>query len=595
MIGKIRLGTWRIFFFLSMMSLFCSQAFAGALTGEIDKIQGSTEDEFVYTLTASGKTDDEPQFPHIPGLTVEQTGKASNFSLINGSMSREVEYRFTIVPEKAGSYTIPSITLKVDGQKFSTLPITFKVTGDAADQAGTQANKDADIFLERSLNKQSAYVGEPIISTVRLYHRVPLLQANAKPADITGVKRIPIEGEKAYQRAINGQQYRVIEMKEVLVPNEAGTKDIEPFAVTAIIAAGHPARPRGPESLFDNMFSRGRQMKKNVRSNAVKLEVKALPKQGRTADFSGLVGEFTFDADLSAHEIKAGDTVTLTMNISGNSYTDGLKPPRVTLDPSIKVYADKPISQESITESGVQSTRTIKFALVPEQPGEFTISPLKLEVFNTAKGAYETLEAKISPLKVTGAAVNAAAPSAPTRPSAQKDVKAVGEDVLPLHAIPADVHSQVLSTRDYVLASFGILGSAVFFLSGWLRQRLLATSSQRQKRRRKDKALMQLQRRIKAATPHEASSITILGLALKEYIGTKAECRGESLTPKEAVAVLARVGVGEKIQKQTHEWFTRLERFEYGGQTLAPEQWQSLTLEAQQLAEGMQKEWRPNS
>lgn len=594
MIGKVRLGARTFFLFLCVANVFCSQAFAGTLTGEIDKIQGSMEDEFVYTLTASGKAGDEPQFPQIPGLNVEQTGKASNFSLINGAMSREVEYRFTIVPEKPGTYTIPSISLKVDGQKIATLPITIKVTGEAAPQAGTQANKDADIFLERSLSKQSAYVGEPIISTVRLYHRVPLLQANAKPTDIPGVKRIPIEGEKTYQKALNGQQYRVIEMKEVLVPNDAGTKEIEPFAVTAIIsAASQPTRRGGPESLFENMFNRGRQMKKNVRSNEVKLQVKPLPKEGRTSDFSGLVGEFSFGADLSAHEIKAGDTVTLTMNISGNSYTDGLKPPHVTIDPSIKVYADKPISQETINEAGVQSSRTIKFALVPEQPGEFTIPPLKLEIFNTAKGAYETLEVKLPPLKVTGAAVGAAASTTP-KTSTRKDVKAVGEDLLPLHSL-VDARAQTLSIRDYVLGLVGVLCGVAFFLGGWARQRLLATSSQRQKRRRKDKALTQLQRRIKAAAPSDEASVATLGLALKEYIGTKAECRGESLTPKEAVAVLASGGVGESIQKQTHEWFTRLERFEYGGQTPAPEQWQSLTLEAQQLAEGMQKEWRSSN
>lgn len=598
MIGKTRLkytAFKRGLLILGGALLFCVQALAGTLTGEIDKIQGSVEDEFVYTLTASGKVDGEPKFPNVPGLTVEQTGKASNFSLINGAMSREVEYRFTIIPEKPGSYTIPSLTMKIDGKNVSTLPITFKVAGESsAPQPGTQVHKNADVFIERTLSKETAYVGEPIISTIRLYHRVPLLQANAKPTDISGMKRIPVEGEKTYQKAINGQQYRVIEMKEVLVPNEPGNREIEPFAVAAIVSDPQPTRTPRPDSLFDSVFSRGRQMKKNVRSNMAQLQVKALPKEGRTSHFSGLVGEFAFNADLSTQEVKAGDTVTLTLNVGGNNYTDGLKTPNVELDPSIKVYADKPVSQEHVTETGVQSSRTIKFALVPDKPGEFQIPPVQLEVFNTAKGAYETLVAKIPPLKVKGTAGTSATPPQSTT-AAQKDVKAVGEDLLPIRSIPAGLGAQTLSTRDYMWGFGAIFFAAVFAAGSWTRARLVATSSQRQKRRRKDKALDAFQRRLKHASPKDAASVTTLGLALKEFIGTKAECRGESLTPKEAVAVLQRVGVGEKIQKDTHEWFTRLERFEYGGQTPEPEQWQSLTQEAKKLAEGMQKEWRAHT
>lgn len=598
MIGNTRLKYSALksgLLFLIGMMLLCAQAFAGTLTGEIDKIDGSMEDEFVYTLTASGKVDGEPKFPNIPGLTVEQTGKASNFSLINGAMSREVEYRFTIVPEKPGSYTIPSLTMKVDGKNISTLPITFKVAGESpVPQAGTPASKGADVFIERTLSKETAYVGEPIISTIRLYHRVPLLQANAKPADISGVKRIPVEGEKNYQKTINGQPYRVIEMKEVLVPNEPGNREIEPFSVTAIVSDPQPMRMPRPDSLFDSVFNRGRQMKKNVRSNVAKLQVKSLPKEGRTSLFSGLVGEFAFSADLSAQEVKAGDTITLTLNVSGNSYTDGLKTPNLELDPSIKVYADKPVSQENVTEAGVQSSRIIKFALVPEKPGEFQIPPVKLEVFNTAKGAYEILEAKIPSLQVTGTAVAGASPTPPMT-TAQKDVKPVGEDLLPIRSIPAGVGPQTLSTRDYLWGLGAILCGAVFAAGSWFRSRLLATSSLRQKRRRKDKAFDAFQRRVKQANSKDTGSVATLGLALKEFIGTKAECRGESLTPKEAVAVLKRVGVGEKIQKDTQDWFTRLERFEYGGQSPEPEQWQSLTQEAQKLAEGMQKEWRAHS
>ena len=122
-----------------LLYLWCcaSAALAGTVTGELDKPEGSVEDQFTYTLAVQGSADGEPAFPEVPGLSIRQAGTSQSVSTINGRMSREVQYQFVIIPEKEGTYTIPPVVMTVDGKKQQTLPIEFRVTAAGTSHCST--------------------------------------------------------------------------------------------------------------------------------------------------------------------------------------------------------------------------------------------------------------------------------------------------------------------------------------------------------------------------------------------------------------------------------------------------------------------------
>ena len=69
--------------------------------------------------------------PGLPDFQVVNTGRAQNFTWINGQASGSVIYSYALTPLKEGTFTIPPIHLENSGAQ--TQPLTLQVVkGDAA-------------------------------------------------------------------------------------------------------------------------------------------------------------------------------------------------------------------------------------------------------------------------------------------------------------------------------------------------------------------------------------------------------------------------------------------------------------------------------
>src|SRR5690606_23323967 len=147
-----------------------------------------------------------------------------------------------------------------------------------------------------------------------------------------------IKDQKNYYKVIKGQRYRVIEMNEVLVPLKHGRLSINPVVLKVRIPAPDEPKRRRRRSLFDdpffdNVFGGRRVVQRTVRSEALTVNVKPLPKKPKT--FSGLVGSFELNADLSKAELATSDTATLSIVISGQGVIESMADLELKLDPKI--------------------------------------------------------------------------------------------------------------------------------------------------------------------------------------------------------------------------------------------------------------------
>ena len=135
------IGRWGI---LLWAVLLAGPLWAGSLTGELDKAVGTVEDQYVYTLTATGEVEGNPVFPEVDGLEIESAGTSTNVSWINGRKSSEVAYNWLITPTREGTFAIPALQLKVDSVLQQTLPLRLEVGKAKAPTAGISP----PIFLE---------------------------------------------------------------------------------------------------------------------------------------------------------------------------------------------------------------------------------------------------------------------------------------------------------------------------------------------------------------------------------------------------------------------------------------------------------------
>jgi hypothetical protein len=193
-------------------------------------------------------------------------------------------------------------------------------------------------------------------------------------------------------------------MDEVLIPLKPGNLTVPQFGINAswVQEAKRPDRRR-PHSVFDlfqhGMFNMGEEVSRKLLSEAASLYVKPLPNP-KPANFSDIVGAFTLKSSVSDSEITAGDTVTITIELSGQGALDRMQEFKVSV-PGARVYDDKPELVEKIQPgAGLVSTKRFKFAVVPQQPGNLNLGRVNLLAFNPYTERYEKLTANFGTILV---------------------------------------------------------------------------------------------------------------------------------------------------------------------------------------------------
>ncbi len=553
---------------LVILMAFARTAFAGMLTGELDKPEGSVEDQFIYTLAVQGSADGEPAFPEVPGLSIRQAGTSQSVSIINGRMSREVQYQYVIVAEKEGTYTIPPVVMKVDGKKEQTLPIEFRVV---AAGTGPQGRADRPIFIERLVAKNKVYVGEAVPSSIRVYSRVRILGAQPDFRYPDGFQVKKIDGEKNYTKVVDGQEFNVTEINTILIPTKEGRFEV-PAAGLEVRFIDSTKPRRSPRSLLEDFWGQqGNATEKNFRSAPTSLEVLPLPVAGRRGDFSGLVGEFSGRAELSTRAVKVGETATLTLTIAGKGATSGMADPELGLGDRAKIYKDKPQSEDNFdAEAGVLGQRVFKIAIVPTAPGELPLGTLKIQYFNTTVGQYQDMLIDLGNLSVTG---SSAAPSPPPAlaPPAQEnksvpapappaEVKSLAQDLLEPHPVDRLLKKQTIQAVDGISAGVLLLGSLGFLAWGGRRAWIRRLGGQHEQRKRADRALKAASKQLQEARLllDQKDIQAAVGLAqssIRQYMGDKFSIKGSALTLRDLEQQLLQHGLsGPTVEEMRLVW-----------------------------------------
>jgi len=405
-----------------------------------------------YELSGDGKNFEAPNFVNFEIISGPFHSTSSSIQIINGSASKTttLTYSYYLRALKEGEFTIPAATITVNKKKVksTTTTVTVSKSSNVASGGSGSASVGDEVFLEATPNKKTAYLGEQIMLTYKIYYNIPISNLSiSKAPSYSGfwTKDVTDNNGVLQQSSIvkNGQQYHVATIQEiVLIPQKAGTLTIDPLDITCVAQIRTERQRQQGYDPFENFFgdvmgTSYTNVKKDMKSQPIDIEVKALPMSEKPASFTGAVGQFTFSSRIDKTEMKSNDAFTITYTVSGKGNIDLLDIPRPVFPPDFEVYDPKITTNAKNNSYGISGTKTAEYVVIPRVSGDFTINPMEFSYFDPAKSKYTTLTSDGYELHVERSANEGS--TGIIYAGGQEAIKVVGNDITHIKAI-ADLH-----------------------------------------------------------------------------------------------------------------------------------------------------------
>jgi len=516
------------------------------------------------TVTSSGGDATIDTAP-IQDFRVVSSGSSSNIQIINGQMSRNLSYAYTLVPLKTGPLAIPPLTVVVDGTSYQTRGIQVTVSRQPQGEKRSES-----VFVDGTVSDRQPFEGEQIIYTFRLFHQVQVSNARLQRPSFSGFTAKEIEGPKSYRKIVGGKQYEVSEVRYVLIPLTAGERTIEPASLQCRVPKPRQRRRRsGFDSFFDDsFFGRGNVEARVFQTEPIPVRVKPLPLRIDKEPFSGLVGDFTITAQLENDTLKVGDSTTLSVVIEGTGNIVDAEEPVVSVPDAFKVYKDSPEEEIHLTETGYSGKKVFRIALVPMKAGEYHLPPIRLGYFDNSEETHRMGTTRSLALRVLPSdekeelSIFTGPAAAPERSVPKRQVTLIGRDILPLsEGLDALRHREPMSLHLFLIL---LIGPAAAYL--------LVIGLRAITRKGTDPATQMAARA--AAALKEADSedsdlfLTHLYRALVSTVLSKAGVNGESLTYAEVKEILRVQGYAEAIGKEAARLLEQIESAKFSGTSM---------------------------
>ncbi len=361
--------------------------------------------------------------PDITGFRIlsgPSQSSSTSMQMINGktTVSESFSYTFVLQATEEGSFTIDPAAITIDGETYQSNPLTVKVrkgsTSPSSSASPSQPNEPRasgrDLFIRATASTLNPYQGEQVIISYNLYTRVSVNQYSIDrlPA-YRGFwsENITAQGQpQTRTQVIDGQTYQVAEIYRVAVfPQRSGELTVDPLQSELVVSL--PSQRR--RSLIDEFFSGspfgGRQARQTVESNALTLNVKALPSQNKPASFSGMVGtDFEVNASVNQTELNVNDAANLTITVEGRGNMRMLETPSLNFPANLEVFDPNISDNIRNSSSGVRGSRSFDYVLIPRTGGEFVIPESAFVYFDPQTERYVRKSIPEFVLQVSGEA-----------------------------------------------------------------------------------------------------------------------------------------------------------------------------------------------
>ncbi len=541
-----------------------------------------------YRIDVVGRAADHPPaVPAVEGLRFTFAGQNQSTQFDFNTLTKTVtsSYVYSVEATRAGRFVIPGSEVQIGGGVLRTLPVTLTATGEAPG-----AGNNRSVFVELTIAKKTAYLGETIPVEVRTYFGMNVPAQLTPDLELNGegfsVQKFTPQKDTGTPVAVEGTNYRVAEARSAITGLKVGTLSVGPVEVDPYVQLPRPRQRRSQytdpfDAFFNNGFNGGNLMRAQqvkLLSPVVPLEIKGLPAQGKPADFTGAIGQFKLDAEAEPRRAQTGDPITVHLLLSGRGNFDRVGAPGLSDDQGLRTYPATAHfkADDEVNLSGV---KTFDQVVIAEGP-RASLPSYHFNYFDPDTGKYAVLDTPPIPVRVEGSslatptpALAAAAPAPGTTPKpTPAPTPHRAEDILYIRAeagprLARDAFLPLYRQRGFWMAQGGglavLLGlGAVGALRTRARNEAARLSARRQRQQAEQQRALQLEETGRREFSSAATRLAQMRAAAAsgradEQPGAQEICRDRSLDAQTAGSV--------------QEMFRRHDELAYSGGSVAQE------------------------
>lgn len=351
--------------------------YAGNLTASVDRDELGLEETFTLTLRYDEQINTTPDYELLrKDFDILNTQSGTQMSIINGSMEASTEWKIALAPKRIGKLLIPSFT--IDGAISDAIEMTIE------GKSKSPQNTDNNVTVEVETSKDTSFVQEQIIVTLRLYTTVGLNGIEVQPLQVKDALVVNID-EKQYQTKINGRPGAVVETRYAVFPQQSGELIIPSMLYQVSINSGQ-------RDLWDRFYGNGQNNVLRLRTDEQRINVLPAPTTVNAAEWLPAL-----DVTLSEHwstntsSLTVGEPITRSITIKADGLTAGqINPLQLAPIDGLTFYNDQAQTDDQKSTNGVEGSRIETIAIVPTKAGHFTLPEIKVNWWDTKTNSIRT-------------------------------------------------------------------------------------------------------------------------------------------------------------------------------------------------------------
>jgi hypothetical protein len=346
-----------------------------SLLSAVDRTEIESDETLQLTVTYSGQAvTGEPDFSLLKrNFEILSNNRQQQYSWVNGETKSSTDWKILLLAKHQGQLTIPA--LKFKGHSSKAIRVSVRPANKANNKAGNQP-----IFIQTSIDKNSAYIQEQIILSHRLHYSVPLQDISISEFEIPDAV-IQQVSEERFNKSINGKNYSIIEIKFALFPQNVGKLSIPSQRFTAFETSG---------SQFGGFFSRGNRLARLSEQKTIDI----LPRPSHISASQWMPSsQLKLEQSWSnkTATLTAGEPITRTIKITALGLTAAQIQPLPSIENSdVKLYPDQAVLEDKQTNRGILGIRSESVAIVPNQAGKLTLPSIEVKWWDTVNNRMQT-------------------------------------------------------------------------------------------------------------------------------------------------------------------------------------------------------------